>query len=323
MELLHHYTVATSLTFSTRSDVLEVYRIAAPEIAFSDPPLMHGLLAISGLHRAHCCTDIEKRRQYTTTAAAHQNAALGVFRERLSNLTRENCPGAFLFSALLTIYVLGSMHQLQSADPNAAQVIDFADPAEWIRLMRGIPSILRVSAVWEWVQESALRPILEPGRVTDEPLSPELAQRFESLRQVLVDEPMSTVSEGGLQQPTVPDPEERLIYAEALAMLQKYTAFILRPSTPEGPLDLVGTTMIWPNIVPDRWVEYLGAHRPGALVLLAQFAVLVNNLRGFWWAKGWGSGLVRVAWKLLPVEWRYLVEDPAKRVGCVLSDELI
>ncbi|GME40954.1 C6 zinc finger domain-containing protein [Neofusicoccum parvum] len=316
MELLHHYTVATSLTFSTRSDVLEVYRIAAPEIAFSDPPLMHGLLAVSGLHRAHCCADIEKRRQYSTTAAAHQNIALGVFRERLSNLTRENCPGAFLFSAWLTLYVLGSMHQLQSSDPNAASVIDFEDPAEWIRLMRGVPSILRVSAVWEWVSESALRPILEPGRVTDEPLSPEMEARFATLRRVLVDAPLPISSPPDAPQM---DDEERRIYAEALAVLQKYTAFILRPSTPEGPLDLVGTTMIWPNIVPDRWVEYLGAHRPGALVLLAQFAVLVNNLRGFWWAKGWGQGLVQIAWKLLPPEWKGLVEEPAKQVGCVLA----
>ncbi|KAK7712891.1 hypothetical protein SLS57_007635 [Botryosphaeria dothidea] len=314
MELLHHYTVATSLTFSTRSDVLEVYRIDAPEIAFSDPPLMHGLLAVSGLHRAHCCADIEKRRRYTTIATAHQSIALSVFRERLSNLTRENCPGAFLFSAWLTLYVLGSMHQLQSADPNAASVIDFEDPAEWIRLMRGCPSILRQSAVWEWVSESPLRPILEPGRVTDEPLSPELERRFATLRRVLVDDPLPISTPG---QPPMDD-EERGIYAEALAVMQKYTAFILRPSTPEGPLDLVGTTMIWPNVVPDRWVEYLGQHRPGALVLLAQFAVLVNNLRGFWWAKGWGPGLVVIAWKLLPPEWKYLVEDPAERVACPL-----
>ncbi|KAL1640167.1 hypothetical protein SLS58_007281 [Diplodia intermedia] len=315
MELLHHYTVSTSLTFSTRSDVLEVYRLAAPEIAFSDPPLMNGLLAISGLHRAHCCSDIEKRRLYSTIAAAHQNIALGAFRERLSNLTRENCPGVFLFSAWLTLYVLGSMHRLQSADPDAASVIDFEDPSEWIRLMRGVPSILRQSAVWSWIRESPLRPILEPGLVTDEPLSPELERRFATLRRALIDEPLHVSTPDAPQM----DEEECKVYAESLAMLQKYTAFILRPSTPEGPLDLVGTTMIWPNIVPDRWVDYLGQHRPGALVMLAQFAVLVNNLRGFWWAKGWGQGLVVIAWKLLPPEWKSLVEEPAERVGCTLG----
>lgn len=315
MELLHHYTVSTSLTFSTRSDVLEVYRLAAPEIAFSDPPLMHGLLAISGLHRAHCCSDIEKRRRYSTISAAHQNIALCAFRERLTNLTRETCPGVFLFSAWLALYVLGSMHRLQSADPNAASVIDFEDPSEWMRLMRGVPSILRQSAVWDWIRESPLRPILEPGFVTEEPLSPDMERRFATLRRVLVDEPLPISTPDAPQM----DDEERSVYAECLSMLQMYTAFILRPSTPEGPLDLVGTTMIWPNVVPDRWVEYLGQHRPGALVMLAQFAVLVNNLRGFWWAKGWGQGLIVTAWKLLPPEWKSLVEDPAERVGCTLG----
>ncbi|KAF2147490.1 uncharacterized protein K452DRAFT_354861 [Aplosporella prunicola CBS 121167] len=330
MQLLHHFIVCTAETFTEHLEHHDMWRKAAPSIAFEHPPLMHSLLALSAIHRAHMEPSKRQRQQYVMVATSHQNMAVAAYRPTLLDITRENCHSIFLFSALLVYWALASQHDLQGSAPleHATARINFSDddPSEWIRLMRGCPSILFTNAgqVFEWVANGPLHPFFHPRLDVSEdlPLPPELAPRFQALRAALVDPgPAASVATTGSG---APDPDaatcERAAYAHALHELQRYSVFLWQQTQASAQPRIVlerldQIRMSWPASVDDEYAEYLRAKRPGALVLLAQYAVLVKPLNKFWWVRGLDRALVSVVWRLLPLEWRGWVEEPARMVG--------
>lgn len=54
-------------------------------------------------------------------------------------------------------------------------------------------------------------------------------------------------------------------------------------------------------------MAYLEAHRRGALLLLAQYAVLFNRLGRFWWADAWGRIVLTLTVELLPETWKFAI----------------
>lgn len=302
MELLHHYMVSTCLTFSQRPHSVDTGRHAVPAIAFSDPPVLHSVLAITALHRAHLLNDaseLAQRRRYVTLAMTHQDVVIRDLRTRVQHITQANAPGAFIISSYLALFTLGSMHQLDSAAPDATTTLNFDKPQDWIRLMRGVPTMLMQDNVFAWVLESPLGMMFKDGK-QDWPLPLELEPRFARLAEVLSDAAL------------VASLEERAAYVAALGLLKKWTA---NAHAPDDETDLVGTALVWVNTVEDRYIEYLCEDRPGALVLLAQWAVLLAMLEGLWWAKGWGQGLMRIILKRLPESWQPFIEEQAREVN--------
>lgn len=303
MELLYHYMVSTSTTFSARPFFMETHRQAAMCTAFSDPPVMHSILAITALHRAHLASELPQRRHYVTVAMMHQDMVIRDLRKRVEHITRTNAPGAFIISSFLALFTLGSMHQLDSAGADAATTLNFDNLGNWIRLMRGVPKLLMQDNVLEWVLESPVGAMFRKEK-EDWPLPLEFEPRFALLGEVLSD---STLVESL---------EERTTYVAALKLLKHWTA---NAHAPDDATDLVGTALVWVNIVEDQYIDYLCADRPGALILLAQWAVLVNRLEGLWWATGWGKGLMRIILKRLPESWRPFIEEQAREVNAWLS----
>ncbi|KAK8242501.1 hypothetical protein IWZ00DRAFT_378717 [Phyllosticta capitalensis] len=300
MELLHHYTCYTSQTFTARPPICELWQRYAPKLGFHDPPLMRGLLAMGAIHKAHTCPS--RRAHLATVGTRYLNGALGCFRERLSNITRENCESLVVFSCFLCMFVLGSTHKLDSADEEAISTITFDDPSEWLRLIRGLPSILHTGngRVYEWICETPFRVILDPSIYVDEPPLPAALQpRFATLRDlVLVQHPPSAAA-------------DLRAYSDALEHLRKCTAILYgQPNQ-----DSVTSILIWPSIVPERYVECLKESRPQALLILAHYSSILKELDGYWWGKGWAKGIVQVAYAKLPVDWRPYAEQPMQELG--------
>ncbi|KAH7057306.1 hypothetical protein B0J12DRAFT_654054 [Macrophomina phaseolina] len=299
MELFHHYVFSTSATFSFQSRTIEKRRQATMGTAFTDPPVMHSILAITALHRAHLASELATRRHYVTVATMHQDMVIRDLRKRVEQITSSNAPGAFLISSYLALFTLGSMHQLDSAGPDAAATLNLESPADWIRLMRGVPKLLMQDSVLQWVLHSPVGVFFKDER-QNWTLPLELEPRF------------SLLGEGLSDSSLVESLEERTTYVAALKLLKHWTA---NAYAPNEETDLVGTALIWVNIVDDQYVEYLCADRPGALVLLAQWAVLLNRLEGLWWAAGWGKGLMAIALKRLPETWKPFIQEQAREMN--------
>ncbi|KAK7532540.1 hypothetical protein IWX50DRAFT_659895 [Phyllosticta citricarpa] len=305
MEILHHYTCYTSQTFTARPNLCELWQRYAPTLGIHDPPLMRGILAMGAIHKAHTCPS--RRAHLATVGTRYLNGALGCFRERLSNITRENCESLVVFSCFLCMFVLGSTHKLDSASDEAISTITFDDPSEWLRLIRGLPSILHTGngRVYEWICETPFRLILDPSIYLNEPPLPAALQtRLNALRDlVLVQHP-----------PTAP--ADLRAYSDALEHLRKCTAILYgKPNQ-----DSVTSILIWPSIVPERYVECLKESRPQALLILAHYSSILKELDDYWWGKGWAKGIVQIAYARLPADWRPHAVEPMKELG-FLRDE--
>ncbi|KAL1617071.1 hypothetical protein SLS54_008066 [Diplodia seriata] len=296
MSLLYHYTAHTSLTFADLPEIVEIYKVTAPEVAFSDPDLLSSLLAIAALHRAHVDPEPERQEEYFGQAANYQHRSISVLHDHVASITRENCVGLFFSSAILSICTLAAeswLWQFSCGTPSTACIDDVV---RCLGLLRGVPSILRHENVYAWIMEGPLRPIGEGfSRRPKGHFTAEEESHFTILRRVLIED--EDVKE-----------EERLVYLEALRVLHEYAELLLDRRL-QQQIEIVGLTLAWPCIVSDQYLEYLEAHRPGALLLLAHHAVLFNRLGRFWWADAWGRTVLVVTLELLPESWKRLIRD--------------
>jgi hypothetical protein len=53
LELMHHYSLVTVNTLSIRPEMQHVWRITIPEIGYSFPFVMQGILAVAAVHKAY------------------------------------------------------------------------------------------------------------------------------------------------------------------------------------------------------------------------------------------------------------------------------
>lgn len=80
-----------------------VWRIIFPEIAYDSPFLMHGILTLAALHKAHLVPS--ERERYIELATSHQNTGLAGFRALLHTVNDGNWKPFFCFASLVVFYV--------------------------------------------------------------------------------------------------------------------------------------------------------------------------------------------------------------------------
>lgn len=101
--LMHHFSTTVAKTLSYRQDIQDVWGIELPKEAYSCDYLMHGLLALSALHLGSSIS--QKRHDYTGLSTFHLHKSLARFRERLANISVQNCVPLFGLSSLMVIHV--------------------------------------------------------------------------------------------------------------------------------------------------------------------------------------------------------------------------
>ncbi|CAG9946985.1 unnamed protein product [Clonostachys rosea f. rosea IK726] len=156
LELMHHYSTVTASTLSLRPDLQHVLRSIMPSMAYGSSFLMHGILAVAAMHKAHL--QPAQRRVYTDLAVHHQTVGLEGFRVALSELSSGDADWkpCFCFATLVGLSMCwqpaGALANLAGTTPAALDFFVF---------MRGVDAVIRTHQ--SQLLHTALSPLIEGG----------------------------------------------------------------------------------------------------------------------------------------------------------------
>lgn len=284
MELLHHYTASTSLTFSSTAQAREVWQDYVPRLAMHAEYVLQTLLAVSALHLSQLRP--HSRSSYWSIGVQLYHAALSRAQKEMENVTEENCTEIYIFSMLTCFYSLAQNGELATRSDQGESLDDEEkDLIGWVFLFRGTKALLTMP-YQKLLHAGPLAPIFQQG-----------AKRAVRLRAY------PTLDLGHVMdelQEIVPDPAEQVMYKDAIQHLQKsFHAVYGRPSGEVETTDI----FVWLFDVSDEYMDRLKRHEGPALAIFICFSLLVGQLQGVWWAKGWGEWIsVRLRRRLLDEE---------------------
>ncbi|KAJ5361852.1 hypothetical protein N7541_002696 [Penicillium brevicompactum] len=286
LELMHHYCTVTCTTLTVREDARHVWRVVLPIEGYSNKYLMHGILALSALHRAHLYP--AQREKYIKATAYHQAAGLKQFRELIASpIDPSNWQPVFCFSSMIMVYVCASPVRIGERWP--APILNMA---ELFSVVKGMQSIME-----PWLhslRKTQLAPLVNSVYLESEMLIPSPAAMQQSLLppgahehlsllHKFVDEypfPESQESSDTADGPPVPD--HRADYKNALKYFENST----RQIDLAGPHVEIGMVLMWAYSLSKRFRGDLEAYRPPALVLLAYWCMLLHLVEHSWFING-------------------------------------
>lgn len=270
MELLHHYTASTSVTFSSTPQAREVWQDRVPRLALNTDYLLQALLAVSALHlsqiRPHA------RSSYWSQGVQLYHEALSKAQKEMEHVTEENCTEVYVFSMLTCFYSLAQNGALAARSDQGESIDDEErDLIGWVFLFRGTKALLTLPHR-KMLHTGVLAPIFQQG-----------ARRAIRLRAYPTADPGIVMDD---LREVVTDPAEREIYRGAIQNLQKsFHAVYGRPSGEIETTDI----FVWLFDVSDEYMDRLKRQEGPALAIFICFSLLVGQLRAVWWAKGWGE----------------------------------
>jgi hypothetical protein len=131
MRLLHHWTAKASFSHSSTLGYNGgLWSVDIVEVAFEHPFLLHGLLAITAIHKSLANTEYP-RAQLLGQADTHISICLETYTKNLEQPARETSLAMFLLSTVIVTYNLASAQIEEPDDPIRALLHCF-------RLHRGI-----------------------------------------------------------------------------------------------------------------------------------------------------------------------------------------
>lgn len=271
LELLHQFTTETCFTLSDRSESHALWQVTVPQVAFTQPFLMRGILAISSLHLSFLRP--ERHEYYNHLANKNQGAALSTFRSLMTNMDPTNCDAFLAMSTLVVVYAFES--------PKSFQSLGFSHHTgehsyEWLPLIRGVYTIIMSN--YQWIKNGKLSALLHDQDNGPPPTAlPSLLENQLNELDTLCEQ-----ASGG---------EEVVhVYQGALRSLRECFVRMNNRTIDECEVSIA---FLWPVVVPQEFVEHLHAREPIALIILAHYCVILHHLDSYWWMNGWATYIVR------------------------------
>lgn len=292
LELLHHWSTSTYLTFQMPKHNHDLWQIQVPRVAFQHAFLMHGLLAVTSLHLAHLHPN-EKQRHYLISTS-HQNSALAGFSTALQDVTRHNGEAVFLASIFVSLFAFGSS-AIKCTDPE--EPFGMCDVVELLVLIRGIEQTLSTKNTRKWVQEGRVASMLRAPSRTDPPV-----KQFEYVFRPYLDDFKDFVARSRLQY----DANSIEAITHALAELDRTYELLLT----EKPVINSGYIMSWPTCVSMDFLTLLQDGNPLALLLLAVFCALLHYHEDRWLWASWGARVIVLVRNALDPQWHSWLRWP-------------
>ncbi|KAL2757302.1 hypothetical protein ACRALDRAFT_1067922 [Sodiomyces alcalophilus JCM 7366] len=298
LELIYHWSTATSRTITEDPSIQEFWRSNAVRLALRRDHVMRGILALSALHLAQLCpsreADFLHRSVHHHEHAARRAMTLMPLVE--STHDQELADSLFLFSVLTMYYAIAN-----SEDPSGPiLLVGSGDAApDWMVLFKGISHLAAISKALR-DPHNILYPYINNARTRLEARqSPAPHPYLDLLRARLAATPL--------------DPALRAIYDHTVDQLYKqFSAFYLPPDPASGPpnpdiLDI----FIWVSAVSDDFMPLLRATpSQETLAIFSYFCMLPKRLPRQWWLNRWADSLKIRTYELLDTEHRTWVIEP-------------
>jgi hypothetical protein len=294
LELMHHYTVYTSLTIADFATLDHIWQNVIPKEALSHTFLMCGILALAALHIAQERPQVKDI--YTPVALQYYNAAIASFRSALKKVNADNCTALFGFS---TILIVLSFAFAQSPSP-AQDQSPVDELIQIFTLLQGVRVVLQ--SAMPWVSKGPLSPLLRRGAIPS-------SDATKNSIHVPKDFDEALVRLGGYNERTYETADSHEMYKQAIQSLRDCLEKIeANPGDKAAAIN-------WLVFLESSYVSSLKDNQPLALVILAHYGIVLNGLRDSWFVQGLGTRVIEVVHMSLSEKWRPLVHWPMEQVG--------
>ncbi|RYP78453.1 hypothetical protein DL771_000638 [Monosporascus sp. 5C6A] len=292
LELLHHYTVSTCFTLSTQQMTRDFWRVNLPQMGFSHPYILRGVLSLAALHLSR--SRASQRDILIEQAIIHHNASTSLALPLITNMEPEIALPLSFFSTL-TFYIAFAMPKQPGI------LVDGTDSVvpEWFFLLRGHRSIRAANR--HVIESSSLNMMYHGGKLMNEIWESQYVEH-DGLRE-LQDKIRSHVY----------DQQKVGILLGASDALKR--SFHLFRDSGEDDDSRVRSMTMWLFKVDDAFVTLLRHGDREALCVLAFLCVLLERLDNRWWMKGWGIHLIKRIYSVLDEGYRLWIRWPVEEIG--------
>lgn len=255
--------------------------------ALACPFLLHGLLAFSALHLSALYA--EEKHVWDVQATGLQSTALQLFNAS-HNFEGDKLRAAFIFSSIIGKHVLA--RSLLQTDPSFDTLVEGL--VEFLKMQLGVKTV--IGSQWDvLINSDALR-------------------GSSSFRETLT-----------RFQKAAGDPERHELSGDLLPLAAMIDASRLDAESKEEyrsmarkldicmsshVIDLPDSVFAWPTMLTQTFVDDLTARRPEALVILANYGVLIHRHRNLWMFGSGGKRLVESICRYLGKRWDETLRFP-------------
>lgn len=299
LELMHHYSVATSLTLPRAQEELHVWQQNVPRLAFKYPFLVHQILAVSAFHLAYL--QPEQRSEHSLHASQHQNRSIEGMRGHLAEITADNCHALFMASSLLLVGAFASFANIRS---NGAPLLEgqrppnIEDMIDVFILDRGVASVLQSSE--EVIQAGYFRDLFHFS--PHERVNPFMQQISQELRN------LDTL----IKQDHAVDPLVRVLVELEIGKLIDAIEKAV-PTTEDAEMRV---TTYWPITIAEDYITLLRQRNEEALLVLMFYCCIMYRAEAKnWFVKGWGLNVASDVSKLISLKWRGAIKWPLEQLS--------
>lgn len=288
LELLHHFSTVTYATMAIRDDLRRMWQIDVPKMALKQSFLMHSIFSVTALHIAS--SSAENQALYTGRAIHHYSIALEEYSNKLKGITKENNCSLIICASLTVVFALS----LAMSSPTQEPMQPIEELLGIFTLLRGLPLVL--GETWSLVQQSEIAPLFVGINSADSiVLSDEVTNAIQLLEDQI--------------ERMAPSDADRDIYVRATQGVKDCFKLVSLKNIDNG------MALSWPVSLSPEYTALLSSRQDIALVILAHYAVILNEIRDTWWAKGWGSKLIQEVNQVVSDEWKSLVAWPMYKIG--------
>ncbi len=286
LKLLHQYSTKTCLHISVPDSdpaAVEIWQTAIPSVAFKNDALLYSLYAVAAVHLAktepYNQEMLETYRDYLDQAIREHN-------NDVNNLSRVNADAVCLTSNYIRLAAFVVIQE--------RELTPYTPPAQWLRMTRGGADVHR--AAWDWIEfdeaSISMRLIRNWPVVTDPDAlyTEEHQQRLLHLLHRSQNHQATELWSGDVQQ----------AYAGAISVIGSTLRAILAQTS---RANICRRLIVFPMLIPQRYMELVLELRPRALVILAHFFYLLARFADIWWVGDTGPREVRGIRTVLSGEW--------------------
>ncbi|KAH6629485.1 hypothetical protein C7974DRAFT_434033 [Boeremia exigua] len=280
LRLLHHWMSKGHQSlrpYATSSREDNIWRDECINISFQHPPLLHGYLALSAVHKALTVPGSD-RQSLLLQADSHISRGLAIYRQHLEAPAVERAVPMFMTSTVLFTYNLGSA-QLEKPD----------DPIDGIhhcfRLLAGIKMV--VMPFWFEIKDTSVFAHLVEFAEGDNTDSLDARAKDDSTPEMLALKELTGCLLNAQDRDTCLTETEEL----------HRTSVRLRHLSARS--DEYSLILGWAARLQDHFMHLVSAHNPVACIIIAYFAALLAQARPVWWVGNWPQWLLTACEQLL------------------------